>query len=124
MDIEAFRAQHPEAFAAAYAAGRQAGVDAERDRYAGHIRAAQLSGAYTLAFAAIADGRDVGALATEYLEAGMRRRMIADRSDEEFELSLAADGALGTRSSAAQDAGDAVAQAVIAGIRADAGHAE
>lgn len=114
IDLEALKLKHPEAFGAVFAAGRESGIAAERDRVAGLLRAGELSGASELAHAAIRDGREVAALSTQFLEAGLRRRHQQNRQAD--------DDALGEITTAREggtpgDAGDTVA-AIVTGKRA------
>lgn len=111
INIEALKTKFPAEFAAVYAAGREAGIAAERDRVVGHLRAGEISGASAIAHEAIADGRDVGALATEYLEAGLRRRYQRDRLDDDEAIAEAANGAVHTETVA--DGGDIVADIAV-----------
>lgn len=111
-----FPAEYAAVFAAGRAAGRAAGVAAERDRVAGHLRAAELSGARALATAAIRDGRDVAALSNAYLTAGLQRRDQNARAEDELMIAEAADGARSTATTSDSGFADRVADIVCEGL--------
>ena len=119
IDLQALCAKFPAEYAAVFAAGRADGVAAERDRVQGHLVAARMAGALELAHTAIGDGREVGAVASEYLSIGLRHRDIDLRNLDEASVAAAVDGAQGTATSTAagKSPADIVADAVVAGLK-------
>ena len=82
MNINELKAQHPEAYAEAV----QMGVDQERDRVTGHLIMGEASGDMNTASSAIKEGEIMTAtLNATYMAAGLNRRDIVQRQDEDAE---------------------------------------
>lgn len=80
MDLATLQAQHP----ATYAAAVKVGADAERDRVTAHATMGEASGDMATAMAAIKDGSAMTAtLQATYLAAGMAKRDINARQEDE-----------------------------------------
>lgn len=88
MDLATLKAEHPGLYAAASAEGHQAGVDAERDRIKYHLTLGQKMGAESIAITACLEGKgkDDGELTAQYLSAGVNKRALDDRSNDEKSL--------------------------------------
>ncbi len=116
IDLKVLHSRHP----AEYEAVFNAGVAHERDRVAALVHAGTVAGAMDLALAAIKSGSDLDAkLSAQFLERGMCRRMQEDRLADDFEVSLASDGAKGsqTGAEAGKSPADYVADLVVDGIK-------
>jgi ClpP class serine protease len=80
MDIDTLRTQHPDVYAAAV----QIGVNEERDRVTAHLVMGEASGDWATAHAAAQDGSAMtGAIQAKYMAAGMNRRDMDTRADDE-----------------------------------------
>ena len=76
MDLKTLMAQHPDVYEAAV----QAGVDQERERVAGHLKMAELSGDNKTAFEAIREGTGMTAeLTASYTMAAVNKKTIEAR---------------------------------------------
>lgn len=93
MDLEELKAKHPALYAAAMAIGATEATAKERDRVSAHLEMGQASGDMKTALAAVADGSDMTqTLQAKYMAAGMNRRDIADRQEDDG-AAAPADGA-------------------------------
>lgn len=89
MDLKELETQHPDVYTAAV----QLGTDQERDRVTAHLTMGESSGDNKTAYAAIKDGSGMTAtLQATYMTAGMNRRDVADRQDDD-DSSTAGDNA-------------------------------
>ena len=90
MNKEELKAKHPEIYAAILAEGHTEGVNAERDRVNAHLILGNASGDTKTAFAAIEDGSAMTAtLQAKYTAAGMNKRDIQDRAEDDKEATPA-----------------------------------
>lgn len=102
MDLEELKAKHPALYASAMAIGATEATAKERDRVSAHLEMGQASGDMKTALAAVADGSDMTqTLQAKYMAAGMNRRDIADRQED--------DGAAAPADAAAESDADAEA---------------
>lgn len=93
MDLKTLKADHPEVFSAACSEA----VTQERDRVGAHLTMGESSGANKIALAAVRDGSEMTAtLQAEYMSAGLKKRDITDRSDDD----TSADDALKAKAAA------------------------
>ncbi len=84
MDLQELKAQHPAVYAAAVGVGVEEGTKDERDRVAAHLTMGEASGDMKTAVAAIGDGSGMTvSLQATYMAAGMNRRDINDRQDDD-----------------------------------------
>lgn len=80
MKLSELKIQHPDV----YAEAMQIGAEAERDRVNAHLTMGQASGDMVTALAAVADGSLMtSTLQAKYMTAGMNRKDIQDRQDED-----------------------------------------
>jgi ClpP class serine protease len=95
MDLQEFKAKHPDVYAAAV----QAGVDQERDRVVGHTTLGKASGDMETAMQAIEEGSGLTAtLQAKYLAASMRRKDIELREEDNQEIDVPAEDSASTDS--------------------------
>jgi hypothetical protein len=114
IDLKVLQARHPQEYAAVLAAG----VAQERDRVAALLHAGTVTGATDLAISAIRSGADLDAkLSAEFLERGMCRRDQQARLEDEYEVSLAADGVANTNIAVGKSPADLVADMVCEGFK-------
>lgn len=83
MDLNELKAKHPTLCAQLVAEGEQKGVAAERDRVSAHMTMGNASGDMKTAMAAVEDGSAMtGAIQAKYMAAGMKRRDIGARDED------------------------------------------
>lgn len=85
MDIAALKAEHPGLYAEVFALGQKAGADAEHDRVSYHLTLGTQMGAEGIAIEACLNGsaKDNGELTAKYLSAGVNKRALDDRREDE-----------------------------------------
>lgn len=103
MDLQTLKAQHPDTYAAAFAEGkdkgleegREAGTTAERKRVSAHLKMGETTGATEVAFKAIREGSAFAdeEIQAEYMSASMNRRDQNVRQTESDEAGAVVDGA-------------------------------
>lgn len=90
MDPKTLLAQHPDV----YAAVLQAGVEQERERVCAHLTLAEAAGAMSIGISAIKDGSALSVkLQAEYMAAGLNRRDVSLRGNDDNAAANALDGA-------------------------------
>lgn len=89
MDLKTLKADHPDVFSAAC----EEAVTEERDRVAAHLQMGETSGDMKTALGAVLDGSGMTQkLQAEYMSAGMKRRDLTDREDDDAEAGDALKG--------------------------------
>ena len=92
MDLRELKASHPATYAAAVAEGTGQGVAEERERVQAHLTMGAASGDMTTAVSAIKEGSAMTpSLQASYMAAGMNRRAVDTRSEEEIAAAAALD---------------------------------
>lgn len=111
MDEAAFKAQHPELFAAITGAAKASGVAEERDRVGAHLTMGEMSGDMKTAVAAITSGDTMTqTLTAKYLAAGMNRNAVAARQTETDAAGKIVAGATPAPGDGGKDLQDTVAE--------------
>lgn len=88
MNLKDLESQHPEVFAEAV----QVGVEQERTRVTAHITMGKTVGDMTITLDAIEKGRDFdAAVQAEYMSAGLNRKDLNNREDDDKSTKAAAD---------------------------------
>jgi ClpP class serine protease len=91
MNLEEFKAQHPDLYKAVF----EAGVNDERDRVTAHVEMGQASGDVDYALEAIKTGADLTRSAqAHYMAAGMALSVVGDHTPEENDVISAVQGVL------------------------------
>lgn len=84
MDIQELKAKHPALYQAAVDDGKKLGATEERDRVGAHLELGASSGDMKTALAAVADGSGMTAtLTAKYLSAGMNRKDVSNRQEDD-----------------------------------------
>lgn len=111
MDLKTLKAQHSDVYEAAFNEGQAS----ERKRCSAHLKMGKKAGALDFAFKCIEDGRSFSDedVQAEYLSAGMDRRDIANRQDDDDAVANAVDGA-SKKNASSEDLGDKVAALLAA----------
>lgn len=100
MDLETFKAEHPELFRAAVAQGLETGRQEERKRCADHLKLGESAGALDVAHKAIASGASLADCQADYMAASLNRGDIQAMRDGDAQVAKAADGASGSAAAA------------------------
>lgn len=108
MDLNTLKAQHADVYAAAV----QEGKDQERDRVSAHLTMGEASGDMKTAMGAITEGSEMTAsLQAKYMAAGMNRRDVNDRQDDDNNADTGDNGSQDEGAASAKQSADILATA-------------
>ncbi len=94
MDLVTLKASHPAVYLAAFDEGKTKGAEDEKDRVNAHLTYGEQCGCMDIASKAIEDGSPVtNALLAKYMTAGLNKKDVETRSQDEIDAAAAADGA-------------------------------
>lgn len=90
MDLEKLKAEHPGLFNQVFAQGKEAGSKEEADRVKFHLTMGKNMNAHAIAIDACLTGKakDDGETTALYLDAGVKKRALDDRSADENDVTL------------------------------------